>query len=134
MPQKPYCEYEKFMFWAKKWAKSETKSVYFFTKYSIFIVDVKSGRFMYQSGRVGDEAKKCNSTLRLKALLFLIGIAAFPGWMLVLLILTPGCCVISWNWTRTRQICWSYPLLIDLILSYLPLLYGRNDILLISSS
>ena len=36
-----------------------------------------------------------------------------------LLILTPGCCVISWNWTRTRQICWSYPLLIDLILPYL---------------
>ena len=64
-----------------------------------------------------------NSTLRLKAILFLIGIAAFPGWLLVLLILTPGCCVISWNWTRTRQICWSYPLLIDLILPYLPLLY-----------
>ena len=64
-----------------------------------------------------------NSTLRLKALLFLIGIAAFPGWLLVLLILTPGCCEISWNWARTRQRCWSYPLLIDLILPYLPLLY-----------
>ena len=64
-----------------------------------------------------------NSTLHLKALLFLIGIAAFPGWLLVLLILTPECCVISRNWTRTRQRCWSYPLLIDLILPYLPLLY-----------
>ena len=40
-----------------KWAKSQTKSVFFFTKYSIFIVDVNSGRFMYQSGRAGDEAK-----------------------------------------------------------------------------
>ena len=42
-------------------AKSQTKSVSFFTKYSIFIVDVKSRRFMYQSGRVGDEAKKRKS-------------------------------------------------------------------------
>ena len=40
-----------------KWAKSQTKSVLLFTKYSIFIVDVNSGRFMYQSGRAGDEAK-----------------------------------------------------------------------------
>ena len=37
-----------------KWAKSQTKSVLFFTKYSISIVDVKSRRFMYQSGRAGD--------------------------------------------------------------------------------
>jgi len=44
-----------------KWDKSQTKSVLFFTKYSIFIVDVKSGRFMYQSGRAGDEAKKRKS-------------------------------------------------------------------------
>ena len=43
-----------------KWAKSQTKTV-FFTKYSIFIVNVKSGRFMYQSGRAGDEAKKRKS-------------------------------------------------------------------------
>ena len=43
------------------WAKSQTKSVLFFTKYSIFIVDVKSGRFMYQSGRAGDETKKRKS-------------------------------------------------------------------------
>lgn len=64
-----------------------------------------------------------NSTLRLKAPLFLIGIAAFPAWLLVLIILTPGCCVINWNWTWTRQRCWSYPLPIDLILPYLPLLY-----------
>ena len=42
-------------------AKSQTKSVLFFTKYPVFIVDVKSGRFMYQSGRVGDEAKKRKS-------------------------------------------------------------------------
>ena len=35
--------------------------IIFFTEYSIFIVDVKSGRFVYQSGRVGDEAKKCKS-------------------------------------------------------------------------
>ena len=34
------------------------KAVLFFTKYSIFIVDVKSGRFTYQSGRAGDEARK----------------------------------------------------------------------------
>ena len=40
-----------------KWAKSQTKSVLLFTKYSIFIVDINSGRFMYQSGRAGDEAK-----------------------------------------------------------------------------
>ena len=46
---------------SKKWAKSQTKSALFFTKYSIFIVDVKSGRFMYQSGRAGDEAKKRKS-------------------------------------------------------------------------
>jgi len=39
----------------------QTKSVLFFTKYSIFIVDVKSGRFMYQSGRAEDEAKKLKS-------------------------------------------------------------------------
>ena len=32
-------------------------SVLFFTKYSIIIVDVKSGRFMNQGGRAGDEAK-----------------------------------------------------------------------------
>ena len=44
-----------------KWAKSQTKSVLFFTKYSIFIVDVKSGRFIYQSRRAGDEAKKRKS-------------------------------------------------------------------------
>ena len=44
-----------------EWAKSQTKSALFFTKYSIFIVDVKSGRFMYQSGRAGDEAKKRKS-------------------------------------------------------------------------
>ena len=44
-----------------KWAKSQTKSVLFFTKYSIFIVDVQSRRFMYQSGRAGDEAKKRKS-------------------------------------------------------------------------
>ena len=37
------------------------KSVIFFTKYSIFIVDVKSGRFMSQSGRAGDEPKKRES-------------------------------------------------------------------------
>ena len=43
------------------WAKSQTKYVLFFTKYSIFIVDVKSGRFVYQSGRAGDEAKKRKS-------------------------------------------------------------------------
>ena len=43
------------------WAKSQTKSVLFFTKYSIFIVDVKSGRFIYQSGRAGDEPKKRKS-------------------------------------------------------------------------
>ena len=43
------------------WAKSQTKSVLFFTKYSIFIVDVKSGRFMYESGRAGDEPKKRKS-------------------------------------------------------------------------
>ena len=43
------------------WAKSQTKSVLFFTKYSIFIVDVKSGRFMYQSTRAGDKEKKRNS-------------------------------------------------------------------------
>ena len=30
-------------------------------RYSIFIVDVKSGRFMYQSGGAGDEAKKRKS-------------------------------------------------------------------------
>ena len=41
--------------------KLHCKSVLFFTKYSIFIVDVKSGRFMYQSGRAGDEAKKHKS-------------------------------------------------------------------------
>ena len=46
---------------SKKWAKSQTKSVLFFTTYSIFIVDVKSGRFMYQSGRAEDEAKKRES-------------------------------------------------------------------------
>ena len=46
---------------SSKWAKSQTKSVLFFTKYLIFIVDVKSGRFMYQSGRAGDEAKKRKS-------------------------------------------------------------------------
>ena len=34
---------------------------FIFTKYSIFIVDVKSGRVMYQSRRAGDEAKKRNS-------------------------------------------------------------------------
>ena len=28
------------------------------TQYSIFIVDIKSGRFLFQSGRAGDEAKK----------------------------------------------------------------------------
>ena len=44
-----------------KWAKSQTKTVLFFTKYSIFIVNVKSGRFMYQSVRAGDEAKKRKS-------------------------------------------------------------------------
>ena len=43
------------------WAKSQTKSVLFFTKYSIFIVDVKSWRFMHQSRRAGDEAKKHKS-------------------------------------------------------------------------
>ena len=42
-------------------AKSQTKSVLFFTKYSIFIVDLKSGRFTYQSGKAGDEAKKRKS-------------------------------------------------------------------------
>ena len=46
---------------SKKWAKSQTKSVLFLTKYSIFIVNVQSGRFMYQSGRAGDEAKKHKS-------------------------------------------------------------------------
>lgn len=71
---------------------------------------------------------------QLYALLFLIGIAAFPGCLLVLLILTPGCCVISWNWTRTRQRCWSYPLLIDVILPYLPLLYVEKWYPAISSS
>ena len=43
------------------WAKSQTKSVLFFTKYSIFIVEIKSGRFMYQSRKAGDEAKKRKS-------------------------------------------------------------------------
>ena len=37
--------------------KKAVISVQSFTKYSIFIVDVKSGRFMYQSGRAGDETK-----------------------------------------------------------------------------
>ena len=41
--------------------KKAVISVQSFTKYSIFIVDVKSGRFMYQSGRAGDEAKKRKS-------------------------------------------------------------------------
>ena len=41
--------------------KSQTESALLFTKYSIFIVDVKSGRFMYQSGRAGDEAKRPKS-------------------------------------------------------------------------
>ena len=27
----------------------------------LILVDVKSGRFKYQSGRAGDEAKKCKS-------------------------------------------------------------------------
>ena len=44
-----------------KMGKSQTKSVLFFIKFSILIVDVKSGRFMYQSGRAGDEAKKRKS-------------------------------------------------------------------------
>ena len=44
-----------------KWAQSQTRSVLFFTKYSLFIVDVKNGRFMYQSGRAGDEAKRRKS-------------------------------------------------------------------------
>ena len=43
---------------SEKWAKSQTRSVFFFTKYSIFIVDIKSERFMYQSGRAEDKAKK----------------------------------------------------------------------------
>ena len=47
-----------------KLAKSQTKSVLFFTKYSIFIVDVKSGRFMYQRGRARDEAKKRKSSAK----------------------------------------------------------------------
>ena len=38
--------------------KKAVISVQSFTKYSIFIVD---GRFMYQSGRAGDEAKKRKS-------------------------------------------------------------------------
>ena len=46
-----------------KWAQSQTRSVLFFTKYSLFIVDVKNGRFMYQSGRAGDEAKKRNAPI-----------------------------------------------------------------------
>ena len=41
--------------------KKAVISVQSFTKYSIFIVDVKSGRFMYQSGRAGDETKKRKS-------------------------------------------------------------------------
>ena len=41
-------------FQLKKWAKSQTNSVLFFTKYSIFILNVKSGR-------AGDEAKKRKS-------------------------------------------------------------------------
>ena len=41
--------------------KKAVISVQSFTKYSIFIVHVKSGRFMYQSGRAGDEAKKRKS-------------------------------------------------------------------------
>ena len=45
----------------------------FFTKYSIFIVDVKSGRFMYQCGRAGDEAKKHKSPAKNGR----VGIAAF---------------------------------------------------------
>ena len=44
-----------------KGAKSQTKSVLFFIEYSIFIVDIKSGRFMYQSGRAGDKAEKHKS-------------------------------------------------------------------------
>ena len=58
---------------SQKWAKSQTKSVLFFTKYSIFIVDVKSGRFMYQSGRAGDEAKKRKSPAKSGR----VGITAF---------------------------------------------------------
>ena len=58
----------------KFWAKSQTKSVLFFTKYSIFIVDVKSGRFMYQSGRAGDEAKKRKSPAKSGR----VGITASP--------------------------------------------------------
>ena len=38
-----------------KWAKSPTKSVFFFTKYSIF----------NQSGRAGDEAKKSKSPAKI---------------------------------------------------------------------
>ena len=41
--------------------KNAVISVQSFTKYSVFIADVKSGRFMYQSGRAGDEAKKRKS-------------------------------------------------------------------------
>ena len=41
--------------------KNAVISVQSFTKYSVFIVDVKSGRFMYQSRRAGDEAKKRKS-------------------------------------------------------------------------
>ena len=41
--------------------KNAVISVQSFTKYSVFIADVKSGRLMYQSGRAGDEAKKRKS-------------------------------------------------------------------------
>ena len=58
----------------KFWAKSQTKSVLFFTKYSIFIVYIKSGRFMYQSGRAGDEAKKRKSPAKSGR----VGITASP--------------------------------------------------------
>ena len=34
------------------------------TLLAMLIVDVKSGRFMYQSGRVGDEAKKSKSRMK----------------------------------------------------------------------
>ena len=40
------------------------KSVLFFTKLSIFIVDVKSGSFMRQSGRAGDKAKNMSPARR----------------------------------------------------------------------
>ena len=38
--------------------KDKEEVCFIFTKYSIFIVDVKSRKFMYQRGRAGHEAKE----------------------------------------------------------------------------